>query len=281
MLARAADGGAGALAAAKVEMALIPDLKTPFGELYELALRDIEPELQGTLAAATPSKKVVVLQCIYYAHMFLVLREHALMRRLKLERRRKKKLMATFAGGADRQDAYLSRRQELLKGMGLDKVPTTEGDQMAQMDGMIAQLEATISNGGKDVTVGIIGCGSVGIQLLKLLLQCGTFTPDRILVSTRRPDELLQYQARGVHCSYDNGHVASKCDFLFLACLPTHVNRVAQDILGGPGLRPQLVVCSTLLGVASEKIVQMLGVACVRIPHQHPPQIKHVAPGCR
>ena len=55
------------------------------------------------------------------------------MRRLKLERRRKKKLMATFAGSSDRQDAYLARRQELLKGWELDKVPTTEGDQIAQV----------------------------------------------------------------------------------------------------------------------------------------------------
>eukprot|EP01052_Picozoa_sp_SAG31_P056497 SAG31_NODE_16207_length_718_cov_1.974152_2_plen_44_part_01 len=30
------------------------------------------------------------------------------------------------------------------------------------------------------------------------LLQCGTFTPDRIMVSTRRPEELLTFQARGV-----------------------------------------------------------------------------------
>ena len=114
---------------------LVPELATPFSELYQLALRDVDTDLRGTLAAATPSQKVVVLQCIYYAHMFLVLREHALMRRLKLERRRKKKLMATFAGSSDRQDAYLARRQELLKGWELDKVPTTEGDQIAQVRG--------------------------------------------------------------------------------------------------------------------------------------------------
>ena len=63
---------------------------------------------------------------------------------------------------------------------------------------------------------------------------------------------------RTQHCVYDNGEVASKCDFVFLTCLPAHLNRVVTDIMAGPGLRPQLVLCSTLVGVATEKIGQMV-----------------------
>jgi hypothetical protein len=112
-----------------------------------------------------------VLQCIYYAHMFLVLREHVLRRRVKDEQRKKREMMANFAGSADRQDAYLARRKEMLEGFGLDKVASTENDMVTQMDALIAQLEATIANDGRDVTIGIIGCGRIGLELLNLLLQ--------------------------------------------------------------------------------------------------------------
>eukprot|EP01050_Picozoa_sp_SAG11_P023298 SAG11_NODE_4645_length_1822_cov_2.436448_1_plen_192_part_00 len=172
------------------------ELSTGFEALFEEAMADVDESLRGTLGAVSVAQRVVALQCIYYAHMFLVLREHALRRRLKLEKRRKKKLMANFAGSSERQDAYLARRQEMMKGWGLDKVTSIEGDEMAQIDGMVESLEATIGQEGRDVTIGIVGCGTIGLQLLRLLLQCGTFTPGRILVSTRSPEGLLHYQVR-------------------------------------------------------------------------------------
>ena len=65
-----------------------------------------------------------------------------------------------------------------------------------QIDALINSLQETLEKKGSDVRVGIIGGGSVGLALLRALLHCGTFSPDRIRLSTRCPENLLDFQVR-------------------------------------------------------------------------------------
>jgi hypothetical protein len=229
-------------------------------DLIRLAMLDVAPTLQPSLRAMEPVQQAIVLQCVYYAHMFFVLREQAIKRRIKLEEQKKKSLSGTFEGAEERQDAYLKRREAMVAQFGLDNAGEAETQQVAQADALITELEETLAKKGADVRLGIIGGGRIGTALLRMLLHCGTFSPDRIRVSTRRPEMLLDYQAQGVKCDYDNAMVVARSEVIFLCCLPAHLPRVAQDIAAGGGLRPQLLVVSAIAGTTAEKIQNMLKV---------------------
>jgi hypothetical protein len=71
--------------------------------LIEMAMGDVAPDLRPALQAVPCVRQAVVLQCVYYAHMFFVLRERAIKRRIRLEKKRKRTLSATFAGAEERQ----------------------------------------------------------------------------------------------------------------------------------------------------------------------------------
>lgn len=231
--------------------------------LINMVMEDASPDLLPSLRAMEPVQRVVVLHCIYYAHMFLVLREKALKRRVRIEQKKKKKLSGTFEGQEDRQEAYLAKRAAMLKQLGIDDADTPEAQEIAQIDARIAELEATLAKDGSDVRIGIIGGGRIGTQLLDMLIRCGTFPTSQIKLSTRRPEVLLEYQAQGVKCYYDNSKVAAGCEVLFLCCLPAHMPRVAADITkAGPAAN--LLVVSAIGGVTADKIQAMLGVPTVR-----------------
>ena len=83
-----------------------------------------------------------------------------------------------------------------------------------------------------------------------MLTRCGTFPTNQIKLSTRRPEGLLEYQAQGVKCSYDNAGVASSCEVLFLCCLPAHLQRVAADIAAA-GPAANLLVVSVVSGMTA------------------------------
>jgi hypothetical protein len=242
--------------------------------LITMAIEDAIPDLAPSLRAMEPVQRVVVLQCIYYAHMFLVLREKALKRRVRIEQKKKKKLSGTFEGQEDRQEAYLAKRAAMMKQFGVDDSNTAEAQQVAQIEALIAELEATLEKKGSDVRIGIIGGGRIGTQLLDMLIRCGTFPTDQIKLSTRRPEGLLEYQAQGVRCYYDNAAVAGACEVLFLCCLPAHLPRVAADIASA-GPAPNLLVVSAVGGMTADKIQTMLGVPTVRSAYSSPRSIRY------
>jgi hypothetical protein len=231
--------------------------------LIAMVMDDAAADLQPSLRAMEPVQRVVVLHCIYYAHMFLVLREKAVKRRIRIEQKKKKKLAGTFEGQEERQEAYLAKRAAMLKQFGVDDADTPEAQEIAQIEARIAELEAILDKKGSDVRIGIIGGGRIGIQLLDMLIRCGTFPTNQLKLSTRRPEGLLEYQAQGVKCYYDNCKVAGGCEVLFLCCLPAHLPRVAADIArAGPAAN--LLVVSAIGGMAADKIQTMLGVPTVR-----------------
>ena len=230
--------------------------------LIDMAMEDAVADLQPSLRAIDPVQRVVVLHCIYYAHMFLVLREKALKRRIRIEQKKKKKLSGSFEGQEDRQEAYLAKRAAMMKQFGVDDADTPEAQEIAQIEACITELEEVLDKKGADVRIGIIGGGRIGTQLLDMLIRCGTFPTNQIKLSTRRPEGLLEYQAQGVKCCYDNCKVAGGCEVLFLCCLPAHLPRVAADIArAGPATH--LLVVSAIAGVTADKIQAMLGVPTV------------------
>jgi hypothetical protein len=143
--------------------------------LISMVIEDASPDLLPSLRAMEPVQRVVVLHCIYYAHMFLVLREKALKRRVRIEQKKKKKLSGTFEGQEGRQEAYLAKRAAMLKQLGIDDADTPEAQEIAQIDACIAELEAALAKAGSDVRIGIIGGGRIGTQV-RLTSTCSLAT---------------------------------------------------------------------------------------------------------
>ena len=58
-----------------------------------------------------------------------------------------------------------------------------------------------------DFRIGLIGCGNVGGLLLRTLTDLSGIPPSRLMVSTRRPETLIEFQNEGISICYDNQKV--------------------------------------------------------------------------
>ena len=65
--------------------------------------------------------------------MFFVLREKAIQRRIRIEKKKKRTLSATFTGQEERQDDYLAKREKLMAQFGVDNAGEQETQQVAQV----------------------------------------------------------------------------------------------------------------------------------------------------
>ena len=153
--------------------------------IIDLAMADAAPDMQASLRAMEPTQRVVILQCIYYAHMFLVLRERALKRRIKLEKKKKKKLSGTFEGAEGRQEAYLAKKAAMLKQFGVDNSNTAEAQQVARIEALIETLEGILDRKGSDVRLGIIGGGNMLVA--RAPWMCGRFGAGSESIDEPRP----------------------------------------------------------------------------------------------
>ncbi|XP_032403695.1 NADP-dependent oxidoreductase domain-containing protein 1 [Xiphophorus hellerii] len=79
-----------------------------------------------------------------------------------------------------------------------------------------------------ELSVGILGLGNLGKQLLLCLLKKTTIKPTQIKISTRNPAE--ECVPPGVECFFDNRCLAAWADVLFLCCLPSHLDRICADL---------------------------------------------------
>ncbi|XP_065827704.1 NADP-dependent oxidoreductase domain-containing protein 1-like [Oscarella lobularis] len=115
------------------------------------------------------------------------------------------------------------------------------------------------NHGGHDhkgITVGVIGCGRVGQQIIKCLLNYGRCSPSDILVSTRRPDTLKRLSDLGVDVGFNNARVARSVHLLFIACLPSQLPDVSKSIAGC--INFSTLVFSVVGGMPVTKISQLL-----------------------
>lgn len=107
------------------------------------------------------------------------------------------------------------------------------------------------------ISVGLIGCGRLGTQLIRSLLHYSGLVPGDISISTRRPETLGEQKAKGVHIVNNNVLVASSVDVLFLVVPPAAVGGVARQIKGQ--LRLSAVVVSLVACVPVAKLNHILG----------------------
>ncbi|XP_029350187.1 NADP-dependent oxidoreductase domain-containing protein 1 [Echeneis naucrates] len=84
--------------------------------------------------------------------------------------------------------------------------------------------------GGDALCVGILGLGRTGKQLLLSLLDMTAIKASHIKVSTRRPQNAVEFLQNRVECFFDNGRLAAWADLLFLCCLPSHLPKVCADL---------------------------------------------------
>ena len=101
--------------------------------------------------------------------------------------------------------------------------------------------------------IGVIGCGRMGSHLVRKLLQDPNLTPDMILVSTRQPDQLQEFESQGVICRFDNIWVANNCDVIFICCLPSQLAPVLLD-LSKSYISNVCLLVSLLAGVGVSRI---------------------------
>ncbi|XP_066133096.1 NADP-dependent oxidoreductase domain-containing protein 1 [Saccopteryx bilineata] len=78
--------------------------------------------------------------------------------------------------------------------------------------------------------VGIIGGGHLGKQLARVLLQLVPIPPERLQISTRRPEALDEFQKLGIKCFYHNSDLASWANVIFLCCLPSQLPNICVEI---------------------------------------------------
>ncbi|XP_064636119.1 NADP-dependent oxidoreductase domain-containing protein 1-like [Lineus longissimus] len=112
--------------------------------------------------------------------------------------------------------------------------------------------------------IGIIGGGRMGCHIANALLTYGGIRPDEIIISTRRPETLMELQDKGVRCVGDNAEVAACVHLLFLCILPSQLPTVAEEIKSS--LSIQSLVYSILAAVPIPRLKQLLGFQFVLRP---------------
>ncbi|KAJ7988629.1 hypothetical protein DPEC_G00311200 [Dallia pectoralis] len=115
---------------------------------------------------------------------------------------------------------------------------------------------SNVSKKGKSLTVGVLGGGHIGKQLVQVLENTG-LKPSQINVSSRRPEHLEEFVKSGITCYFDNRRLASWADVLFLCCLPSHLSKVAAELQSH--LPMHCLVYSFLSAVPVKRLAQLLG----------------------
>uniref|UniRef100_A0A3B3VUF2 NADP-dependent oxidoreductase domain-containing protein 1 n=1 Tax=Poecilia latipinna TaxID=48699 RepID=A0A3B3VUF2_9TELE len=126
-----------------------------------------------------------------------------------------------------------------------------------------AAKELYASKGHGELSVGILGLGTLGKQLLLCLLKKTTIRPTQIKVSTRNPAG-MECVPPGVECFFDNRCLAAWADILFLCCLPSHLDRICADLHSH--LQKHCLVYSFITAVPVNRLAQRLGHSFVLKP---------------
>ncbi|XP_038865438.1 NADP-dependent oxidoreductase domain-containing protein 1 isoform X2 [Salvelinus namaycush] len=118
-------------------------------------------------------------------------------------------------------------------------------------------LPSNVSKKGKGLTVGVLGGGHIGKQLVQVLLEKNGLKPSQINISSRRPETLEEFVKRGIMCYFDNQRLVAWADVLFLCCLPSHLPKVCAELQFH--LPKHCLVYSFLSAVPLNRLAQLLG----------------------
>ncbi|KAM9708557.1 NADP-dependent oxidoreductase domain-containing protein 1 [Menidia menidia] len=108
-----------------------------------------------------------------------------------------------------------------------------------------------------DLSVGVLGMGHLGKQLLLGLLENTSIKPPQIKVSTRNPESAAEHLPKGVECFFNNGRLVAGADILFLCCLPSHLPKVCTDLRSH--LSKRCLVYSFASAVPVSRLAELLG----------------------
>uniref|UniRef100_A0A3B5LP42 NADP-dependent oxidoreductase domain-containing protein 1 n=1 Tax=Xiphophorus couchianus TaxID=32473 RepID=A0A3B5LP42_9TELE len=125
-----------------------------------------------------------------------------------------------------------------------------------------AAKELYVPKRHRELSVGILGLGNLGKQLLLCLLKKTTIKPTQIKISTRNPAEGCV--PPGVECFFDNRCLAAWADVLFLCCLPSHLDRICADLHSH--LQKHCLVYSFMTAVPVKRLAECLGHSFVLKP---------------
>ncbi|CAF0739434.1 unnamed protein product [Brachionus calyciflorus] len=78
--------------------------------------------------------------------------------------------------------------------------------------------------------VGIIGCGKLGYQLARCLLEYSEVYPNELQISTRQPELLKEFHRKNIKCYYDNRRLINSVNIAFICVLPSQLEQVVKDI---------------------------------------------------
>ncbi|HAH62694.1 MAG TPA: pyrroline-5-carboxylate reductase [Treponema sp.] len=121
-----------------------------------------------------------------------------------------------------------------------------------------------------DITVSVIGCGSMGGAVIRAV--CGKYDPKTVTISAKH-FEHAQNLAFDVKCTAvdSNAKAAAAGKYVFIAVKPAYVADVMKEIAGV--LRSDAVVISMAAGLSLEKLRTMTDRPVVRIMPNMPAQI--------
>ncbi|XP_060117987.1 NADP-dependent oxidoreductase domain-containing protein 1 [Heteronotia binoei] len=117
----------------------------------------------------------------------------------------------------------------------------------------------------RSLKIGIIGGGHIGKQLARVLLELGGFPGKNIQISTRRPETLLEFQALGVNCFYNNRKLVSWADVVFLCCLPSHLPYICSEI--HKELNQSSIIYSLVTAIPLPRLKQLISSNAILRPH--------------
>ena len=75
-------------------------------------------------------------------------------------------------------------------------------------------------------------------------------------MSTRRPESLSDFANAGMNVDFNNVWVASKCDVIFICCLPAVVNQICAEIKNH--LTPDKLIYSFVAGYTAKKMANIM-----------------------
>ncbi|KAK1339396.1 hypothetical protein QTO34_020079 [Cnephaeus nilssonii] len=116
-----------------------------------------------------------------------------------------------------------------------------------------------------ELKVGIIGGGHLGKQLAHVLLHLVPIPPERLWISTRRPEALEEFQKLGIRCFYHNAYLVGWADVIFLCCLPSQLPNICAEI--HTSFKKDSIVYSFVAAIPIPRLKRLLDHSNILRPH--------------
>lgn len=107
----------------------------------------------------------------------------------------------------------------------------------------------------REMKIGIIGAGNMGVALSKGLIAKNYIAANDISLSRRRTEKLSELEALGCFVSKENTEVCKKSDVIIVAVLPQKADEILKEI--APYTASKTII-SIITGISVERISELL-----------------------